>query len=75
MELALKELCPNGLAEELAVDPDWPWEGLPSYRHLSKTPGSGSGGYAYHVISSAMHQSVTAVAPTFVAIKLVLPLL
>ncbi|CAH1402420.1 unnamed protein product [Nezara viridula] len=68
MEVALAELCPNGLAEELGAEVDWPWDGLPAYPPLAKALGSGSGGYAYHVMKTAKPPSQEYV-PSFESVK------
>lgn len=51
LELVIKEFCPGGISEEISEEPDWPWNGIPNYPHLGRAMGSGSGGYAFHVIS------------------------
>lgn len=70
MEVALTELCPNGLGEELGAEVDWPWDGLPAYPPLGRALGSGSGGYAYHVMRAAKQPSEENL-PSFEPVKLV----
>lgn len=70
LEVAIKELCLNGLLEEAEEEPDWPWA-LPPYPLLGRASGSGSGGYAYHVASHAAdtYTPGECLPPTFTAVK------
>lgn len=71
LELVIKELCPGGLSQEASEDPDWPWSGVPNYPLLGRALGSGSGGYAFRVISKAddNHSKETSSPPIFNQIK------
>ncbi|BES87746.1 Transcription factor kayak [Nesidiocoris tenuis] len=40
-----------GLASEDESDLDWPWEFLEKYQPLTRPAGSGSGGYAQHILA------------------------
>uniref|UniRef100_A0A0V0G935 Putative nuclear architecture related protein n=1 Tax=Triatoma dimidiata TaxID=72491 RepID=A0A0V0G935_TRIDM len=54
MMLLIRDECAEGLLNnERNTEIDWPWKTIQPYRSLCRVEGSGSGGYAHHILAHA----------------------
>lgn len=54
MMLLMQDECIDGsLNNEQNGDIDWPWKPIQPYRSLCRVEGTGSGGYAHHILAHA----------------------
>ncbi|CAB0010767.1 unnamed protein product [Nesidiocoris tenuis] len=59
----------RGLASEDESDLDWPWEFLEKYQPLTRPAGSGSGGYAQHILAKFSKEMGIDEIPPFSNVK------